>query len=52
MLVTRHYRLVFAVCLGMLGNIHDAEDMAQDAAESVEEAAGDLADKIEEDSGN
>ena len=31
MLVTRHYRLVFAVCLGMLGNIHDAEDIAQDA---------------------
>lgn len=29
-LVKRHYRSVFAVCLGMLGNIHDAEDMAQE----------------------
>jgi RNA polymerase sigma-70 factor (ECF subfamily) len=31
LLVKRHYRYVFAVCLGMLGNVHDAEDMAQDA---------------------
>ena len=31
MLVERHYRHVFAVCLGMLGNVHDAEDIAQDA---------------------
>ena len=30
MLVKEHYRSVFAVCLGMLGNIHDAEDMAQE----------------------
>lgn len=30
-LVKRHYRSVFAVCLGLLGNIHDAEDMAQEA---------------------
>ena len=30
-LVERHYKGVFAVCLGMLGNIHDAEDIAQDA---------------------
>jgi RNA polymerase sigma-70 factor (ECF subfamily) len=29
-LVKRHYRYVFAVCLGMLGNVNDAEDMAQD----------------------
>jgi RNA polymerase sigma-70 factor (ECF subfamily) len=31
MLVKRHYRYVFAVCLGMLANVHDAEDIAQDA---------------------
>ncbi len=30
-LLERHYRHVFAVCLGMLGNLHDAEDIAQDA---------------------
>jgi RNA polymerase sigma-70 factor (ECF subfamily) len=29
-LVRRYYRYVFAVCLGMLGNAHDAEDIAQD----------------------
>ena len=26
-----HYRSVFALCLGMLGNVHDAEDIAQEA---------------------
>ena len=31
MLVQRHYRPVFLVSLGVLGNIHDAEDIAQDA---------------------
>ena len=31
LLVKRHYRHVFALCLGILGNIHDAEDIAQDA---------------------
>ena len=31
LLVKRHYRHVFAVCLGILGNVHDAEDIAQDA---------------------
>lgn len=31
LLVKRYYRYVFAVCLGMLGNVHDAEDIAQDA---------------------
>ena len=30
-LVRRHYGHVFLVCLGVLGNIHDAEDVAQDA---------------------
>jgi len=30
-LVKRHYRGVFAVCLGVVGNVHDAEDIAQDA---------------------
>ncbi len=30
-LVNEHYRHVFATCLGMLANIHDAEDIAQDA---------------------
>ncbi|MHC4426585.1 MAG: RNA polymerase sigma factor [Planctomycetota bacterium] len=30
-LVKRHYRHVFAMCLGMLGNLHDAEDVAQEA---------------------
>ena len=28
-LVKAHSRRVFAICLGMLGNIHDAEDMGQ-----------------------
>lgn len=30
-LVRRHYKHVFLVCLGILGNAHDAEDIAQDA---------------------
>jgi RNA polymerase sigma-70 factor (ECF subfamily) len=30
-LVKRHYRHVFAMCLGMLGNIDDSEDVAQEA---------------------
>lgn len=30
-LVRRHYDHVFLVCLGVLGNTHDAEDIAQDA---------------------
>jgi len=29
-LVQRHYRHVFALCLGLLANVHDAEDVAQD----------------------
>lgn len=30
-LVERHYRRVFALCLGMMGDVHDAEDLAQEA---------------------
>ena len=30
MLVKRHYRHVFALCLGTLANVHDAEDVAQE----------------------
>jgi RNA polymerase sigma-70 factor (ECF subfamily) len=30
-LVQRHYKPVFLVSLGVLGNVHDAEDIAQDA---------------------
>jgi RNA polymerase sigma-70 factor (ECF subfamily) len=31
LLVRRHYQGVFLVCLGILGNVQDAEDVAQDA---------------------
>ena len=30
-LVKQHYRSVFALCLGILGNVHDAEDISQEA---------------------
>jgi RNA polymerase sigma-70 factor (ECF subfamily) len=30
-LVTKYYRHVFLVCMGILGNVVDAEDIAQDA---------------------
>lgn len=30
LLVKRHYKLVFLTCLGILGNVNDAEDIAQD----------------------
>jgi RNA polymerase sigma-70 factor (ECF subfamily) len=30
-LAERHYERVFVVCLGILGNVHDAEDVTQDA---------------------
>ena len=30
-LVRRHYSHVFMTCFGVLGNVHDAEDTAQDA---------------------
>jgi RNA polymerase sigma-70 factor (ECF subfamily) len=29
-LIERHYRRVFGVCMGVFGNVHDAEDVAQD----------------------
>jgi RNA polymerase sigma-70 factor (ECF subfamily) len=31
LLVERHYKNVFLTCFGILGNLHDAEDIAQDA---------------------
>jgi RNA polymerase sigma-70 factor (ECF subfamily) len=30
-LIKRHYRAIFVTCFGMLGDVHDAEDIAQDA---------------------
>jgi RNA polymerase sigma-70 factor (ECF subfamily) len=30
LLVRKHYKRIFLTCLGILGNVHDAEDMAQD----------------------
>lgn len=30
LLVKRHYKLVFLTCLGFLGNVYDAEDIAQE----------------------
>jgi len=30
-LAQRHYRRVFALCFGILANVHDAEDVAQEA---------------------
>jgi RNA polymerase sigma-70 factor (ECF subfamily) len=30
-LANRHYERIFVTCLGMLGNVHDAEDITQDA---------------------
>jgi RNA polymerase sigma factor (sigma-70 family) len=30
-LVRQYYKPVFLVCFGILGNVHDAEDVAQDA---------------------
>ena len=30
-LVERHYKSVFAICMGIVGNICDAEDISQDA---------------------
>lgn len=31
LLVKRHYKRVFIMCLGILGRVHDAEDAAQEA---------------------
>ena len=30
LLIKRHYKRIFLICLGILGNVHDAEDIAQD----------------------
>lgn len=30
LLIRKYYKHVFLVCLGILGNVHDAEDIAQD----------------------
>lgn len=43
-LVERHYSKVFLVCLGVLGNVHDAEDVAQDAVIAGFEKIGQLRD--------
>jgi RNA polymerase sigma-70 factor (ECF subfamily) len=43
-LVERHYAKVFLVCLGVLGNVHDAEDVAQDAVIAGFEKIGQLRD--------
>jgi len=41
-LVRRHYEAVFLVCLGVLGRIHDAEDVAQDTMIAGFERIGQL----------
>lgn len=44
LLVRRHYKPVFLVCLGVLGNVHDAEDVAQDAMLRAFQQIGQLRD--------
>ena len=41
-LVSRHYEAVFLVCLGVLGRVHDAEDVAQDTMITGFERLGQL----------
>jgi len=43
-LIRRHYQAVFLVCLGVLGNVHDAEDIAQDTIIKGFEKMGQLRD--------
>lgn len=43
-LVIRHYKNIFLTCLGLLGNIHDAEDVAQDVMIKSYEKLGTLHD--------
>ena len=42
-LVKRHYRHVFALCLGMLADVHDAEDVAQETMLKGFQSIGKLA---------
>jgi RNA polymerase sigma factor (sigma-70 family) len=42
-LVRKHYRHVFALCLGMLANVHDAEDVAQETMLRGLQSVGKLA---------
>ena len=46
-LVRRHSRRVFAVCLGMLRNTHDAEDIAQQALIKGFEKLGELKERAQ-----
>lgn len=44
-LVERHYRCVFAVCMGVFGNVHDAEDATQETIVKGLQKIGSLQDE-------